>query len=205
MRLPKYIQFAVFAVAALAAVSTTASVATAAGLGGLTRSFKGSAGAEFIKARAPTLAPFAHVMFCMQNPGECRSEGASAKVVELTTEKRAVLMAVNQRVNRSIKPRYDTAGPLGDTWSLAPREGDCEDYAITKRHVLMSSGWPASALRLAVVRTASGEGHTVLVVRTSEGDLVLDNRTAAVRSWKRAGLRWLKIQSAENPRTWYAL
>ncbi len=45
----------------------------------------------------------------------------------------------------------------------------------------------------------------MLVVRTSEGDLVLDNRTGAVRSWARTGLQWVKIQSAENPKAWLAL
>ena len=90
-----------------------------------------------------------------------------------------------------------------DQWQVAPAAGDCEDYALTKRHMLIRSGWPASSLRLAVARTPWGEGHMVLVVRTSKGDLVLDNLTGSVRQWSKTGLRWEMIQSSRNPRNWF--
>jgi len=43
------------------------------------------------------------------------------------------------------------------------------------------------------------------VVKTSKGDLVLDNRTSAIRPWKNTDLRWVKIQSPDNPRLWLAI
>lgn len=86
-----------------------------------------------------------------------------------------------------------------------PVSGDCEDYAITKRHKLIAQGWPIRSLRLAVARTAWGEGHAVLVVKTSDGDLVLDNLTSAIKPFQKSGLRFLKIQSEDNPRMWFAL
>ena len=43
----------------------------------------------------------------------------------------------------------------------------------------------------------------MLVVKTSRGDLVLDKRTTAIRNWKNTDLRWVKIQSGDNPRIWY--
>jgi predicted transglutaminase-like cysteine proteinase len=109
---------------------------------------------------------------------------------------------VNREINHDIIPVNDSGN---DTWSLAPREGDCEDYAITKRHALIARGWPASVLRLAVARTAWGEGHLVLVVRTDKGDLVLDNLTGAVRSWRKTGLHWEMIQASNDPRIWHKL
>ncbi len=42
----------------------------------------------------------------------------------------------------------------------------------------------------------------VLVVKTGKGDLVLDNRFAAIREWNKTGLRWVMIQSSANPARW---
>ena len=177
----------------------------AASLGGATRNLKKAPAAQFIAERHPTLAPFSHVLFCKENPGECSGRGSRDVVVTITADKADELERVNRQVNRAIRPRHDRAGVLGDRWSLAPQDGDCEDYALTKRHRLVALGWPASALRLAVVTTRQGEGHAVLVVKTSAGDLVLDNRTGLIKPWRDTGLRWVKIQSSENPRMWFSL
>lgn len=184
--------------------------AVAGGLAGLTHGFDQTLPsvapeASFIAASTPALAPMAHVLLCLKRPAECQATGPANAVVALTSEVRAELIQVNRTVNRQILPRHDKVGPTGDVWSVAPVKGDCEDYALTKRHMLIARGWPSSALRIAVARTAGGEGHAVLVVRTSEGDLVLDNRTTVLRSWNKTGLRWIKIQSAGNPKQWMSL
>jgi predicted transglutaminase-like cysteine proteinase len=155
---------------------------------------KGSADAN----NRRTLEPFSHVVFCHKYPGECAASNGPARI-ELTLEKRQELERVNREVNSQIRPKNDNGD---DVWTLAPRSGDCEDYAITKRHVLIKRGWPASALLLAEGFTASGEGHLALVVRTSKGDIVLDNVTDTVLGWNQAGLRWQKIQSSTSPRIW---
>jgi predicted transglutaminase-like cysteine proteinase len=173
-------------------------------LGGATRNqSKSSIDALFIKEKRRSVEPFAHVLFCTNTPSECAGS-TGPDIVELTTAKKRELMAVNRQVNNQISPSNDNAGDI-DVWSLAPQSGDCEDYAITKRHALIQKGWPASALRLAVARTSWGEGHLVLVVRTSKGDLVLDNMTSAVRNWRKSGLSWHMIQSSGNPRIWYRI
>lgn len=59
--------------------------------------------------------------------------------------------------------------------------------------------------RIAATRTESGIGHAVLVVTTSKGDLVFDKRTNIVKPWFATGLRWLQIQSPDNPRNSLAL
>ncbi len=106
-------------VAALA-IALSVSGSAAAGLGGLTHSFKRTPGATFIAANTPTLAPFAHVVFCLQAPRECQATGPSNAVVDLTPAKRALLVSVNRRVNGAIRPRYDRGGPIADSWSIAP-------------------------------------------------------------------------------------
>jgi predicted transglutaminase-like cysteine proteinase len=189
------------AVATMIATIVATTPAYSFGLGDVTRHLQPDIEASFLKEKRRTIAPFAHVMFCVKSPNECATS-TGPDTVELSYVRRRELVAVNRGVNREIVPVNDSGN---DTWSLAPKAGDCEDFAITKRHDLISRGWPAAALRLAVAYTSWGEGHLVLVVRTTKGDLVLDNLTGAVRRWNKSGLRWQMIQSSENPRIWYTL
>jgi predicted transglutaminase-like cysteine proteinase len=79
--------------------------------------------------------------------------------------------------------------------------GDCEDFAILKKHELLKRGWPASALLLTVARYR-GQGHTVLTVRTNEGDLVLDNLTSSIKDWSRTPYNYFARQSQADGRRW---
>ncbi|MEF2072030.1 transglutaminase-like cysteine peptidase [Consotaella aegiceratis] len=152
-----------------------------------------------ISANRPTLAPFAYVKLCMTSPRDCRGGGSEIARIDDKTFSR--VDGINRSVNRSIRPRNER----GDTWQADVKAGDCEDYALTKRRRLIEMGLPASAMRMAVVKTGSGEGHAVLVVRSNRGDLVLDNRTNAIREWYKTGLVWLKVQSGSDPSRWYTL
>jgi predicted transglutaminase-like cysteine proteinase len=145
------------------------------------------------------------VKFCVRNPDECKAGNGAPEVV-LSAFARRELQSVNSAVNRSITPRNDVADQTGDdNWQVNVKSGDCEDFALTKRDHLIAMGWSPNALRIAVTSTPSGEGHAVLVVKTDGGDLVLDNRTNAIKNWRDTDLRWIMIQSGENPRIWYDL
>jgi predicted transglutaminase-like cysteine proteinase len=155
---------------------------------------------------SPTLAPFQHVRFCLRYPGECKSHPAESPRIELTGQTAELLYRVNRDVNAAIVPILKSYGPeLADGWTISPAEGDCNDYAVTKRHELLEGGLPAKALRLSVVKTATGIGHLVLVVATTKGDLVLDNLTEAIRPWQHTGYHWLKIESSSDARFWYEI
>jgi predicted transglutaminase-like cysteine proteinase len=155
---------------------------------------------------SPTLAPFQHVRFCLRYPADCRTDPAESTSIDLDGRTSELLKQVNHSVNLSIVPKVKDYGPnLADGWTVAPDAGDCNDYAVTKRHALMQSGLPSKALRLSVVRIPSGVGHLVLVVSTTKGDLVLDNLTEAIRPWVSTGYQWLKIQSAADAKFWYAI
>ena len=108
-------------------------------------------------------------------------------------------------VNRSIRPERNLLGVAGEEWLIAPKAGDCNDYAVTKRSELLARGWPTRALLLSEVVTSWGEHHLVLVVRTSAGDLVLDNMTPQIRPWARAPYRWVRIQTPKNTNYWASL
>ena len=153
---------------------------------------------------SPTLAPFQHVRFCLRYPSDCKSNPAENDHIDLDAETSELLKRVNHSVNLSIIPTVKDYGPnLGDGWTIAPDTGDCNDYAVTKRHQLLESGLPSKALRLSVVKTASGIGHLVLVVVTTKGDFVMDNLTEVIRPWQSTDYHWLKIQSAADSKFWY--
>jgi predicted transglutaminase-like cysteine proteinase len=162
--------------------------------------------APAIVEAAPVLAPFQHVRFCLRYPADCKSDPAEQDRIELSEPTMELLKRVNRSVNGAIAPTLKSYGSnLEDRWTIAPSRGDCNDYAVTKRHELVAGGLPARALRLSVVKTASGIGHLVLVVTTTKGDLVLDNLTDAIHPWQRTDYQWLKIQSAVDANFWYAI
>ncbi|HZV06161.1 MAG TPA: transglutaminase-like cysteine peptidase [Gemmataceae bacterium] len=161
---------------------------------------------ERIEFDTPTLAPFAHVQFCLRYPHECRVQHVvfHGGKVRMTERRWAQLEAINARVNRSISPEDDLRA-LRKGWTIAPREGNCADYAVTKRHELLALGWPERALLLSEVVTPWGEHHLVVVVRTREGDFVIDNLSPEIRPWFRTPYQWVRIQSPSNPNFWSTL
>ena len=108
-------------------------------------------------------------------------------------------------VNRAIIPERNMEGLAGEKWLIGPSRGDCNDYAVTKRSELLERGWPTRVLLLSEVVTPWGEHHLVLVVRTSAGDLVLDNLTSQIRPWAQAPYSWVRIQTPKNPNYWALL
>jgi predicted transglutaminase-like cysteine proteinase len=159
-------------------------------------------GRSFMATETPMLAPMGYIVFCTRNRARCLpSDGPSS--VRLTAAGFEELVGVNRSVNHSIKPRRDVGvGFDADHWDIAPDFGDCKDYALTKLHMLIERGWPARTLRLALAQTPTGEGHAVLVVRTTRGDIVLDNRSNAVVDWRSTDLFWIGLQSDSNPKYW---
>jgi predicted transglutaminase-like cysteine proteinase len=157
----------------------------------------------------PVLAPIADTRFCMRYPNDCKKTAGkdktdAVKSVILTPEHRGELDEINASVNRSIVPQVQAENAVNDNWLIAPAAGDCNDYAVTKRHELLAKGWPSGALLLVEVKLPSGEHHLVLIARTNEGDLVLDNLKSTVRTVAEASLnyKWVRMESANEPKFW---
>lgn len=187
------------------AVGMAASIATTASavqLGGLAKNPVTARPGQFMSTSRPTIAPIAFAKFCDNAADQCVRIG-DRDTIELTKQKRTELQRINSEINSAIAYVGELEGQ--DEWKLNPASGDCDDYAVTKRQRLLRAGWPSGALRIATARTPSGIGHAVLVVSTTQGDLVLDNRTNVVKPWKAVDLKWIKIQSPENPRVWLKL
>jgi predicted transglutaminase-like cysteine proteinase len=160
-----------------------------------------------IQFSSPTLPPFAHSKFCVQYPTDCEVHhiafrGGKAK---MTLRRWLDLVEVNADVNRDIVPERNEEGLAGEKWLISPASGDCNDYAVTKRHELLQRGWPSRALLLAEVVTTWGEHHLVLVVHTQDGDFVADSLSPHIRTWVNAPYQWVRIQSPANPKYWAAV
>lgn len=147
----------------------------------------------------PTLAPLAFVRFCMRNDAQCRAVGQSGAVVQATSQAMAAIESVNRQVNARIQP-FEAA----QEWRINPAVGNCNDYVVSKRQALLAQGFPSSALLISVVKTPAGQGHLVLVVKTSREDLVLDNLTPMVRSVAETPYQWIKRQTPADPWQWEA-
>ncbi len=147
-------------------------------------------------ALARTGAPLGFQILCLTTPAACAEGGAP--MVSATPDVLALLGQVNSRVNRMIRPKAD--GRV-DVWTISTNAGDCEDYVLAKRMALIAAGMPPAALRIATVQTRRGEGHAVLIVRTSAGDIVLDNLDPRLRGREQLGYRIVAMMSAD-PLVW---
>lgn len=160
----------------------------------------------FMPTFGDTTPPSGFVNFCRVNPRECASNTNTLVRMSLSADKRSELAGVNDRVNALIRPATDLElyGEV-EHWTIPVNQGDCEDYVLLKRQLLMQAGWPSSALLITVVRDELGDGHAVLTVRTKQGDLILDNKQSRIMTWAETGYEFIKRQSYRNPMQWVSL
>lgn len=130
--------------------------------------------------------------------GAATDPQAKTPSIGATTVPLHQIEAVNSEINRSIRRASDwqTFG-RADFWALpedGATSGDCEDFVLAKRQALLKEGVQRGAMSIALVRTARGELHAVLLVATSDGEMVLDNLSPWVLPWREAGYTWLKRQ-----------
>jgi len=150
-----------------------------------------------------TSQPIGHYEFCQQVPAECRSNGSNVAPDKLTPEMWKTLLRINSDINAIIAPRtdYEMWG-REEIWSYPVKYGDCEDYALLKRHELIVAGFKPGNLLITVVLQPNGDGHAVLTVRTDHGDFILDNLVGSVLDWRDTRYRFLKRQSSANAGKW---
>jgi predicted transglutaminase-like cysteine proteinase len=161
----------------------------------------------YVSIGATTRAPIGWVEFCNDNPKECPQNSVGPRDIVLTTKVWKDLVRINRWVNDTIQPETDM-----DHWGVLERwsypddgKGDCEDYVLLKRRMLIKAGWPREALLVTVVRDKKGDGHAVLTVATDRGDFILDNQEPEILLWSDTGYRFVKRQSQSNPNVWVAL
>ena len=166
----------------------------------------GVRGPAFMRTFGNVQPPHGFVRFCEMTPSECGTGNGQESRVYASPERLSELDDINRTINHAIAPATDMeVYGVKEYWTLPRTKGDCEDYALLKRHALVERGWPVNALLLTVVRDEKGEGHAVLTARTSQGDFILDNKVEDVRVWNRTDYQYVMRQSFLNPRVWVAL
>lgn len=184
-----------------------------------------------MKTGSEVVPPFGYIGFCMRSPGECQKAPIKSlsdlmpdanfhqmdvlnqfadhqPSVDLSSGKRWFeLNRVNDFVNSSVWPLKDSAQYGRLEWWAYPtaKGGDCEDYALLKRKLLIGRGWPIGSLTLAVAKLWDGTGHAVLIVVTQQGEYVLDNQRGEILPWHAAPYAWIQRQSSHDPQKWVNL
>jgi predicted transglutaminase-like cysteine proteinase len=158
----------------------------------------------FMDARGNTSPPIGFVQFCRKNMAECVGSTANPVRVQMSKPRWDELVSVNSTANRTIEPVTDEElYGVAELWTYpAGGKGDCEDYVLQKRKMLLARGWPASALLITVVRDQKNQGHAVLTVVTDRGDFVLDNQNPLVLPWGQTEYRYIKRQSQVDVARW---
>jgi len=141
--------------------------------------------------------------FCDRRPAECVVSPSESARIELNGRLWDSIVAINKKVNAAVAPQEDIHhwGVI-DRWDY-PDDGygDCEDYQILKRRLLVEAGLSRRALRMVVVLDELGQGHAVLAARTDQGDFILDNRRDAVLPWHQTGYIYIKSEG-DKDLTW---
>lgn len=159
-----------------------------------------------MKTGGLTTQPIGHYELCQREPGECRQATANARPIALTRNVWQAMIDVNNSVNTAVMPRTDQEiWGIEEYWSYPDVFGDCEDYVLEKRRLLMNAGVPAGNLLITVVRQPNGDGHAVLTVMTSMGDYILDNLEPRVLAWTDTEYTYLKRQSAASSGKWVSI
>lgn len=190
---------------------TTATAVTAAlfGANALATSAANAAGSKplFATVGDAARAPIGWIEFCVEYKSECTAKPGAPRDVVLSPKAWTDLVQVNTWVNDQVKPVTDI-----EHWGVVERwnfpddgKGDCEDYVLLKRRMLIRAGWPREALLITVVREANGDGHAVLTVKTNKGEFVLDNQSPEVKLWSDTPYRFVKRQSQADQNLWVSL
>jgi len=152
-----------------------------------------------------TSQPIGHYDFCQRYRNEC-GPIRDLKPVDINSDVWALVTKVNLSVNRMITPATDMeVYGVEEYWAYPTTAGDCEDFALLKRRILIQRGISPSNLLMTVVRKPDGEGHAVLTLRTSQGDYILDNLEDQVKLWTDTPYSYIKRQASNNAGRWVTI
>lgn len=152
------------------------------------------------------LPPVGYVDFCGRGEAECQFKSGHEDVLKITTDNWNAIFQTNKYVNTTIRPATDMElYGVPDYWTYPTTAGDCEDYVLLKKRLLVSLGFNPQNLLITVVLDENREGHAVLTIPTDHGDFVLDNRRTEILRWDQTGYWFLKRQSQAVSNEWVSL
>jgi predicted transglutaminase-like cysteine proteinase len=175
-------------------------------LAGLLLASNAEAAARFMQVGAITSQPIGHYEFCQTHQDECNIKSANLPAPRVTDHGWDIVRSINASVNRDIVPMTDQElYGRDEVWAYPKDAGDCEDFALLKRRMLIQAGFSPADVLMTVVRKPDGEGHAVLTLRTSDGDFILDNLAGDVKLWSETPYRYLKRQASFNTGRWVTI
>jgi predicted transglutaminase-like cysteine proteinase len=175
-------------------------------LAGLLLASNANAAARFMQVGAITSQPIGHYEFCQTHKDECSIKSANTVAPRVTEFGWDVIRQINAKVNHDIMPMTDQEiFGRDEVWAYPKDVGDCEDFALLKRKLLIEAGFSPADVLMTVVRKPDNEGHAVLTVRTSDGDFILDNLSPDVKLWSETSYRFLKRQASFNTGRWVTI
>jgi len=164
----------------------------------------GPAGGSYAPMGGPTSVPWGWADFCQRYPEECGGGPLAPQDVNLTPHAMKEIDRVNKWVNAHVEPVSDM-----EHWGVIEKwgyptdgKGDCDNYALFKRKILIDEGFPRQALLMTVVKDEHNDGHAILTVKTNAGEFVLDNLNDEVKPWNRTGYRFVKRQAQTDQNIW---
>jgi len=124
----------------------------------------------------------------------------------MTTQKSRNSYDIAERINRDVNASVTYKTDLEqygkpEHWCLPTDFGDCEDYALLKRKMLIDAGFDRDKIHLCTC-FVGGDGHCVLLVETDRGNYILDNNQSEPVQPSFLSYKWDKIQKGDK---WYEL
>ncbi|MGP8233374.1 MAG: transglutaminase-like cysteine peptidase [Methylovirgula sp.] len=160
--------------------------------------------ASYAAVGEATSVPYGWVEFCRRYAGECDHGQLPPRDVTLSAATFKAIDRINKWVNQTIVPITDW-----DHWHVVDQwdypldgKGDCEDFALFKRRLLIALGFPRQALLMTVVKDTHDEGHAILTVKTDHGEFVLDNLSDQIKPWNATPYHFVKRQSQADENVW---
>jgi predicted transglutaminase-like cysteine proteinase len=138
-------------------------------------------------------------VLCQDHPEQCQIRAEAKPINYLQWE--STIEDTNRAVNHSIKYRPDVVDHFDDS----PEWGDCDDYALTKRDILLKRGFDPSTVLFLYAHLHGfevGDDHIVLVVRTNYGLKVMDNLHDGVYDLGQMMVDWAYMEGTTNPKNW---
>jgi predicted transglutaminase-like cysteine proteinase len=158
----------------------------------------------FLTARMTVSSPAGAANLCARYGWAC---SRSAAPQPISGQDLDLAIRLNRQINRQVSSISDQ-GQYGrlEHWALPTgRGGDCEDFALIKKKRLIEAGLDPQMLLISTVLDRDRNAHAVLIMRTGQGDFVLDNLRDDVLHWRQTGYTYLRMQDPADPARWTAV
>jgi predicted transglutaminase-like cysteine proteinase len=102
-------------------------------------------------------------------------------------------------------PNWNQSEYWATAFEFLKKNGDCEDFSISKYMLLKAAGYPVENMRVFSVRLRNLGliGHAILVVYEGNKAWVLDNRNPAVMDANLVALEFQPVLSVNEQFWWY--